>query len=206
MRAEVEMSRILAAVWFLALALGVGALPRTGPTLRTGDVVLQTSRSAMSGTIEIATRSPWSHVGIVEVGPRGPFVIEAVGPVKRTAWRKWRARGEGGRVLVLRPRDLSPDDLARVASEARRELGKPYDPAYGWGDDAFYCSELVYKAFLRGTGAGVGRLERLGDLRIGGLEAAIAARNGGKVPLDLQLVTPASIAADPRLERVGPEG
>jgi len=200
------MLRIIAAVWFLALALGVGALPHMGPPLRTGDVVLQTSRSAQSGSIQLATGSPWSHVGIVEVGPAGPFVIEAVGPVQRTAWRKWRARGEGGRVLVLRPRDLSPADLARVVAEARREMGKPYDRAFGWGDDAFYCSELVYKAFLRATGAGVGRLERLGDLRISGLEAAIAARSGGKAPRDVRLVTPASIAADPRLERIAPEG
>jgi hypothetical protein len=198
------MLRIIAVVWFRALALGVGALPRKGPPLRTGDLVLQTSRSAQSGPIQLATSSPWSHVGIVEVGPRGPFVIEAVGPVKRTPWRKWRARGEGGRALVLRPRHLSPQVLDRVVAEARRELGKPYDAAFGWGDDAFYCSELVYKAFERGAGAGVGRLERLGDLRIAGLEEAIA-RSGGTVPRDLRVVTPASIASDPRLERVGPD-
>ena len=199
------MFRILAMVWFLALALGVGALPRKGLPLRTGDVVLQTSRSPQSGPIQQATASPWSHVGIVEAGTLGPYVIEAVGPVKRTPWRKWRARGEGGRVLVLRARHLSPEALSRVVVEARRELGKPYDPAFGWGEDAFYCSELVYKAFERGTGAGVGRLERLGDLRIAGLEEALAARGGGAVPRDLRGVTPASIAADPRLERVALE-
>jgi hypothetical protein len=48
----------------------------------------------------------------------------------------------------------------------------------------------------------LGRKERLGDLRIAGLEAAIRERWGGPVPRDLRLVTPASIAADEDLVRV----
>jgi hypothetical protein len=62
-----------------------------------------------------------------------------------------------------------------------------------------YCSELVVKAYARGAGVTLGRMERLGDLRVAGLEAAIRARYGGGVPRELTLVTPASIAADPAL-------
>lgn len=202
------MGRIIAAVWLLALTLGVSALPRAEPELRDGDVVLQTSRSAQSRAIQQATGSSWSHVGLVELTPGGPVVIEAVGPVQATPWRAWRARGAGGRVLVLRPRGLSPEALARVVAAARRELGKPYDPRFGWGDQALYCSELVHKAFLRGAGVALGEKERLGDLLAAaprdraGLERAAAARYRGRPPRDLELVTPASIARDPRLERV----
>ncbi|HYQ80635.1 MAG TPA: YiiX/YebB-like N1pC/P60 family cysteine hydrolase [Anaeromyxobacteraceae bacterium] len=201
------MERIIAAVWLLALALGVSALTRGEPGLRSGDVVLQTSRSEQSGFIQEATGSPWSHVGLVELTAGGPVVIEAVGPVRATPWRAWRERGEGGRVLVLRPRHLPPEALARVVAAARRELGKPYDPRFGWGDEALYCSELVHKAFLRGAGVALGEKERLGDLvaaspRRAALEKAAASRWRGPPPRRLEVVTPASIARDPRLERV----
>ena len=202
------MERIVAGVWLLALALGVSALTQGEPGLKTGDVVLQASRSEQSRFVRQATGSPWSHVGLVEVTPAGAVVIEAAGPVRATPWRTWRARGEGERVLVLRPRDLSPEAAARVVAAARREMGKPYDRRFGWGDEAFYCSELVHKAFLRGAGVAVGEKERLGDLLAAapgdraGLERAAAARWRGPPPRQLGGVTPASIARDPRLARV----
>jgi uncharacterized protein YycO len=148
------------------------------------------------------TESPWSHVGIVEVASDGVFVIEAVAPVSRTPWQRWRARGVRRRVLVMRARALEPARLARAVEEAKRQLGKPYDPLFGWGDDAFYCSELVSKAFARGAGVPLGRRERLGDLRLAGIERDVRKRYGGRVPEELLLVTPASIAADSNLVRV----
>ncbi|MFP2899054.1 hypothetical protein [Corallococcus sp. 4LFB] len=42
-------------------------------------------------------------------------------------------------------------------------------------------------------------MERLGDLDVAGLKREIAERYRGPVPVDLELVTPASLAADARL-------
>jgi hypothetical protein len=192
------------ALWAFVAGFAVSGGTRAAePVLEMGDVVLQTSRSAQSRAIQWATASPWSHVGIVEVRRDGAFVIEAIGKVSRTPWRSWRARGGGGRVLVLRPRALGAAARARAVAEARRHLGKPYDARFGWSDDRMYCSELVVKAYARGAGVTLGRMERLGDLRVAGLEAAIRARYRGGVPRELTLVTPASIAADPALAVVG---
>jgi hypothetical protein len=141
-------------------------------------------------------------VGIVEVANDGTFVIEAVGPVSRTPWQRWRARGVRGRVLVMRASSLDPVRLARAVAEAKGQLGKPYDPLFGWDDDAVYCSELVSKAFARGAGVVLGRLERLGDLRLAEVEREVRERYRGRVPGGLLVVTPASIAADPHLVRV----
>jgi hypothetical protein len=196
------MLRVPGAVWLLVLSVGVsrgtqGAAPAVAD-LRTGDLVFQTSRSAQSAPIQRATRSRWSHVGLVEVAPDGVFVLEAVSPVSRTPWGRWVARGERGEAEALRLRGLEPAAVDRVIAEARRHLGKPYDAAFGWGDDRLYCSELVRKAFERGAGIELGRMERLGGLELAGLEAAVKGRFG-KVPKDLLLVTPASIAGDPKL-------
>ncbi len=197
------MSRNFARVWLAVLTLLVSCRTLAGePDLRSGDLVFQTSRSAQSRAIQLATGSPWSHVGIVERGRDGTWVVEAIGRVSRTPWRAWRARGASRRVLVARPLGVSAEALDRAVAEAKKLLGRRYDARFGWGDDRIYCSELVAKAFARGAGLTLGRMERLSDLRIAGLERVIEKRWGGPVPSDLLLVTPASIAADAKLARV----
>lgn len=170
--------------------------------LQTGDVVFHTSRSRQSVPIQAATGSPLSHVGLVEVTPRGVFVVEAVQPVKRTPFARWKARGVGGRLLVLRPEGLTEAQRGASVKAARAWLGRPYDWRFGWGDDALYCSELVRKAYARGAGVEYGKMEKLGSLRVEKLGAALKERYGGKVPLELELVTPASLAEDARLKVV----
>jgi cell wall-associated NlpC family hydrolase len=172
------------------------------PELRTGDVVFQTSRSRQSAAIQRATRSPWSHVGIVERTPKGVFVLEAIQPVSRTPWERWRRRGTDGRVRVMRARTLDAAAAASVVVAAKRFLGRPYDPWFRWDDGAIYCSELVAKAFERGAGIVLGQRQSVGELAIEGLEAELRRRFGG-IPSDLVLVSPASIAEDADLEVVG---
>jgi cell wall-associated NlpC family hydrolase len=200
------MARRSLAVWLavLAAAVSCGTPAAAEPALQSGDLVFETSTSAQSAAIQWATASRWSHVGIVEVSPRGEVtVIEALGKVSRTPWPRWRARARrGGAVLVLRPRGLTAAQRAAAAVSARRFLGRPYDARFGWGDDRIYCSELVVKAYERAAGLSLGRRERLGDLHLAGIEGAAARRWGGPLPRDLLLVTPASLAEDGRLEVV----
>jgi hypothetical protein len=167
--------------------------------LRTGDLVFHTSRSQQSAAIQAATHSPLSHVGLVEVTPQGVFVVEAVQPVKRVAFARWKARGVKGHLLVLRPESLTEAQRTAALAEARRHLGKPYDWHFGWGDEALYCSELARKAYEAGAGVAYGKLEKLGTLDVKRLRAQLQSRYGGQVPLDLELITPASLAADERL-------
>jgi cell wall-associated NlpC family hydrolase len=189
--------------WPLLLLLS-GSLPALAsePDLRTGDVVFQTSRSRQSIPIQRATRSPWSHVGIVERTAEGIFVLEAIQPVSRTPWGRWRSRGEGGRVRVMRSRALDEAAAERVIAAAKRFLGRPYDPWFRWDDERIYCSELVTKAFARGAAIELGKRQPVGELAIEGLETELHRRFGG-IPSNLVLVTPASIAADEDLLLVG---
>jgi len=198
------MSRKPLLVWLAVLGLAVSCRTRAGePALQPGDLVFETSGSSQSTGIQWATRSRWSHVGIVDVSPRGTSVLEALGKVSATPWKAWsrRARRHGG-YLVLRPRGLSHAQREAAVEQARTFLGRRYDPRFGWGDDRIYCSELVVKAYERGVGISLGRRERLGDLRLLGIEHAVEKRWGGPVPRDLVLVTPASLAEDARLDRV----
>jgi hypothetical protein len=194
--------RVCLAVVLLGVSSGTRAA--SGPALKAGDLVFETSSSRQSAAIQWATASRWSHVGIVDVGPEGDVaVIEALGKVSRTPWAAWRKRArKGGAVLVLRPFGLSDAQRGAAVDEAKKLLGRPYDARFGWDDEKIYCSELVVKAYERGAGISYGRRQRLGDLRLLGVEAAAEKRWGGPVPKDLVLVTPASLVEDTRLARV----
>ena len=61
--------------------------------LQPGDIIFHVSRSAQSKAIQLATKSPYSHVGVVESGSDGLVILEAVQPVKRTPVGEWIARG-----------------------------------------------------------------------------------------------------------------
>ncbi len=198
------MTKAVRLVCLAVLVAAVSSRTRAAEVvLQEGDLVFETSSSRQSGAIQWATRSPWSHVGIVERSGREVAVIEALGKVSRTPWAAWARRARrGGPYLVLRPRGLTAEQRRAAVAEARRFLGRPYDPRFGWGDDRIYCSELVVKAYERGAGVSFGRRERLGDLRLTGIERAMEKRWGGPIPEELTVVTPASLAEDRRLERV----
>ncbi len=180
----------------LAARPAASASPSPHPQWHDGDVVLQTSASAQSAAIQLATGSPYSHAGLVEVAPDGVFVIEALGKVSRTPIAAWIRRGDGRRYTALRRRDLTPEAGAAVVSAARALLGKKYDARFEWSDDRIYCSELVAKAYQRGAHLGAGRMQRIRDLNIAPILAAARARYGDKLPLEQEVVTPASLAED----------
>lgn len=162
--------------------------------------MLQTSTSSRSALIRQASNSPYSHVGLVEVAADGVFVIEAVQPVSRTPWKRWRARGVDRKVTVLRQRDASPEALAHVVRAASAELGKPYDARYRWDDERLYCSELVAKAWERGTGLSIGRQQTVASLALSKADLALGKKLG--IEPDQTLLTPQSLADDPHFEVV----
>lgn len=187
----------LASLGFLIVVAGVPRSRRPAVEFRTGDIVLQTSKSSRSLLIQRASRSKYSHVGLVEVSQDGVFVIEAISPVSRTPLARWAARGVGHRLTVLRPKSMSDAALARTVQLARQEVGKPYDARFRWDDESLYCSELVVKAFERGAGVTLGRQQHLEELALSDEERALAHQAG--LSDEQTLVTPASLDGDEHL-------
>jgi hypothetical protein len=177
--------------------------------VRDGDIIFQTSQSAQSKAIQLATHSPYSHMGLVLFRDGRPFVFEAVSPsVRFTPLREWIARGEGARFVVKRLRDASvladPKAPAALLKAATGLTGRPYDPYFEWTDDRVYCSELVWKAYERGLGVRLGLLLPLVsfDFTSPVVKAKLAERYGDKVPLDERVISPASIFNSPLLQDV----
>jgi hypothetical protein len=147
-----------------ALLLGI-ALPALAdkPDLKTGDLVFQTSTSSQSKAILWATKSKYSHVGIVWRHADKLDVLEAVQPVKVTPMKAWVARGLLGRYTVLRYPQLTDAQAKTIVAEARRYLGRNYDLFFVPGNPEIYCSELVWLAF-KAAGIEIGREQRSADL------------------------------------------
>lgn len=169
--------------------------------LQDGDIIFQTSRSAQSQAIQLATGSKYSHCGLIfqaDTGKKEWYVLEAVQPVKWTPLASWIARGEGGHYVVKRPSTdppLSEQALRDLRTSGERSLGKNYDLYFGWSDERIYCSELIWKAYHAVTGLDIGELQRLRDFDLTNPVVAqkLSSRYGDELPLDEKVISPASI-------------
>jgi hypothetical protein len=169
-----------------------------------GDIVFQTTTSTQSVAVQQATRSPWSHVGLVLFQGGQPVVLEAVQPVKYTPLKRWLDSGQGGRHVIQRlNRPLTVAEQAALHQRAKAYVGKPYDLTFEWSDDRIYCSELVWKLYRDALGIELAPLARLKnfDLTTSAVRAKLKERYGDQVPLDEPVIAPVAIH-ESRLLRV----
>jgi hypothetical protein len=173
--------------------------------LRNGDLIFQTSRSGQSHAIQIATRSPWSHCGIVYVKDGEHFVFEASNKVKLSPLRKFVRKGDGRMFEIKRLRSadslLTPANLGRLKAEGKRFDGLPYDGFFGWGDDRIYCSELIYKMYRNALGVEIGVTRKLKDFDLSHpvVKATLFKRYGAAIPFEEVVIAPSDMHLDPKL-------
>jgi hypothetical protein len=164
-----------------------------------GDIIFQTSRSRQSAAIQSATKSAYSHMGIVYLRDGRPVVFEAVEPVKTTPLAEWIARGEDGHYVVKRLANaeaaLSAEALGRMQRIGEGFAGKHYDLYFEWSDERIYCSELVWKIYQRGLGVEIGALETLGDFDLSSpaVREKLKERWRGDPPLEERVISPAAM-------------
>ncbi len=169
---------------------------------REGDIVFQHLPGKLSAVIGDVTGSQLTHCGLVVDHKDALHVLEAIGPVRYLPLQKWLKRGERSQFTQMRLKNVSKEQIAKAVKAAETLLGRPYDIQYELDDAKIYCSELVYKGYLRGADIEVGEKQRLGDLNWKGHETFIRALAGGELPLDRVMVTPVSVARSPLLKLV----
>lgn len=157
---------------------------------RRGDVYLngpQKQKDIDENFICLMTKGPYYHATLV-VDAVPPVIIEAVGitgnkfdttsdKVRMSTW--YEEFGNWAAYRLVRPTWGQPADKAGEAIEkavgyAIAQLGKPYDYSFsdGDGNNAFYCSELVSKAY-RSAGTEIASKNANRDKTIIALHAAI---------------------------------
>lgn len=176
---------------------------------QSGDIIFHTSKSNQSIAIQKATKSKYSHVGIIYQKKDKSFhVFEAVQPVKITPLQEWINRGENKHFVVkrLKNRDavLTNKKLAALKKAGEKHLGKDYDLLFGWSDKKMYCSELVWKIYKESLGIELGKLQQLKDFDLSDkiVQAKLKKRYGNKIPLEELVISPEHIFNSNELELI----
>ena len=176
--------------------------------VRDGDLIFQVSLSEQSKAIKLATKSKYSHCGIIYKEGNDYSVFEAVQPVKHTPLNKWIARGQNGHYVIKRLKNaeqvLTPEVLEKMKQVSQEFIGKDYDSTFEWKDNKIYCSELIWKVYQRGAGLEIGKLEKLRDFDLTHQEVKkkMKKRYGDKIPMNENVISPKSIFESELLETI----
>lgn len=203
------MTRIAAYCLFVLACFGLSGSAPGAAVPATGDLVFQSVGSTSQGrAIQLATRSPYSHMGMIFIKDGKYYVLEAVGPVKYTPLKTWIRQGEGGHYVLRRlknaDRILTQAAVGRLKKAAEKYLGKPYDHDFGWSDKRIYCSELVWKIYRSALGIEIGKPIKLRDFDLGHplVQEQLLERFGDDVPLDEPAISPGQMFRSEMLETV----
>lgn len=197
------------AIGFSLLALNIGIKKRlsqkaykveatASDSLKDGDIVFQISVDGQGEAIQLATKSVYTHVGVLFNIDGQWQVYEAVQPVKRTALSVFIAESDSSKYVIKRLVQgdslLSMDKKAAMKTFLNAQLNKNYDPYFNWKDDAMYCSELVWKCY-RKAGIELSALRTLKsyDLSSPVVKAIMKERYGKKIPYEEKVVSPGDI-------------
>jgi len=170
-----------------------------GKDLKNGDLIFQTSQSAQSQAIQLATKSKYSHCGIIYKDDGKYFVFEAIQPVQKTPLDKWISRGKDSHYVVKRIKNadktLTEANLSKMMTAAKKLEGKDYDLYFEWSDDKIYCSELIWKIYKEGTGLEIGKLQELKDFDLTNpaVQSKLKERYGNNIPLHEKVISPAAM-------------
>ncbi len=167
--------------------------------LEDGDIIFQTSKSSQSKAIQLATKSKYSHMGIIYMINDKPFVYEAVQPVKLTPFKQWIERGEKSKYVIKRLKNskeiLNKEVLAKMKKVGQKYKGKDYDIYFEWSNKRIYCSELVWKIYKESANIEIGKLEKLSDFDLSNklVQQKIKERYGKNIPWNETVISPISM-------------
>ncbi|MCX8683862.1 YiiX family permuted papain-like enzyme [Gilliamella sp. B2889] len=168
-----------------------------------GDIIFQSSQSNQSKAIEQATKSPYSHMGIIFIKNGKPYVFEAASKVVCTPFDKWVNRGKNRKYIIKRLKDhtLSQKEIANLKRVAHSFENKPYDIWFGWDDKYIYCSELVWKIYNKALNLKIGQLQKIKDFNLSApaVKQKLTERYGDKIPYQETVISPVAIFNSPLL-------
>jgi hypothetical protein len=176
-------------------------------SLHDGDLIFQVSVEGQGKAVQLATKSKFTHIGILIKLEAGWYVYEAVQPVCKTPLKAFIAMGDSSYYVIKRLKGsdslLNMDKIAMMKTYLNSQLGKDYDPYFNWSDTALYCSEYVWKCYRKmGISLCETNLLKTYDLTHPVVKNIMSQRYGKKVPLNEKVVSPGDIYASDLLYKV----
>lgn len=164
--------------------------------LREGDIIFHESISEQATAIKLATKSKYTHVGIIFKENNKMFVLEAIQPVKKTKLESFIKTGKNNHFVVKRLKDseniIDSNSISRMKEYGFKFIGKDYDYTFEWNDNRIYCTELVWKIYKNTLGVEVGKLKTLEsfDLSSEKVKKIMRKRYGNNIPLNEIVISP----------------
>ncbi|MBK6833032.1 MAG: YiiX family permuted papain-like enzyme [Bacteroidetes bacterium] len=162
--------------------------------LKDGDILFQDTGGDLGEAIKIATKSKYSHCGMVIKEGNSVQVFEAIGPVQYTPINEWVKHGANNSFKAYRlknPGAISQLQIKAWKVKAIDYLGKSYDHVFGWSDDKIYCSELVWKMY-KNIGLEISTPKKLRDFDLSHklVKQQLQMRYGTAIPYEEKVVSP----------------
>lgn len=189
------------------------------PALESGDLIFETvANTGQTLPIMVASSSLYTHVGIIHKRADGYTVVHASNPVEEAPLEYFVKTGWGQKITIMRYSGLTDTQREAIVKDAENYIGRRYDFVFYMKNDEIYCSELPYLAF-ESQHLAVGTMQKIGDLNVnnpvtrklfkarwhmhpackaGGMDYAACWKQVMSEPI----ITPASLARDPRLTLV----
>lgn len=121
-------------------------------TLKEGDIIFQSMNCDLCKAINAVTEGfdgkDFSHLGMIHIQNDSIYVIEAAGKnVKLTPLEVFKTY-TSDTMYVGRLKKKYRKYIPKAIAFSLSQLGVPYDESYLYDNGSYYCSELIYDAFL----------------------------------------------------------
>ncbi|MDR0438478.1 MAG: hypothetical protein LBH22_09330 [Bacteroidales bacterium] len=96
----------------------------------------------------------FAHIAIVNVTDSGVYVLEAApkhGVIYRS-FAKFEHENITKSIFIGRLKPQYQQWIPKAIAHAYSHIGKPYNFAFDFDNDEYYCSELIYVAFAKASG------------------------------------------------------
>jgi hypothetical protein len=122
------------------------------PKLKDGDIIFQSMNCDLCKAINAVTEGfdgkDFSHLGMIHIQNDSIYVIEAAGKnVKLTPLEVFKTY-TSDTMYVGRLKRKYRKYIPKAIEFSMSQMGVPYDEAYLYDNGSYYCSELIYDAFL----------------------------------------------------------
>jgi hypothetical protein len=125
--------------------------------LKTGDILFQKMNcgdlcEAIHAVTEGYDGNDFSHLGLVVIKNDSVFIIEAAGNAVRKVTLEQFSENTKTTMFIGRVKSKYKKLIPQVISFSKLQIGIPYDDDYLYDNGKYYCSELIYDAFLNAYG------------------------------------------------------
>jgi Permuted papain-like amidase enzyme, YaeF/YiiX, C92 family len=125
--------------------------------LKDGDLIFQDMDCGpLCDAIEAVTEgykgADFSHMGMVFHRNDTLYIVEAAGKAVRLNTLEKFSKNTSKSMLVGRLKQQYQKLIPNAIGFSTYQLGVPYDDEYVYNNEAYYCSELIYDAFMFANG------------------------------------------------------